>query len=65
MAVSTGETTINQVELAVVLNGLALTNSERLSLDVAADMINCVQDLRERAREGKLTAKETRILRGG
>ena len=65
MAVSTGETTINQVELAVVLNGLALTNSERLSLDVAADMIHCVQDLRERAREGKLTAKETRILRGG
>ena len=65
MTVRTNEIAITQAELAVILNGLALTNSERLSLDVAADFMNCVKDLRERARTGKLTAKETRILRGG
>ena len=64
MTVRTNEIAITQAELAVILNGLALTNSERLSLDVAADFMNCVKDLRERARTGKLTAKETRILRG-
>ena len=65
MTISTTETAITQAELAVVLNGFGLTRGERLSLDVAADFINCVKDLRERARSGKLTAKETRILRGG
>jgi len=54
--------TLTQAELAVILNGLALVNSERLAIDVAADMINCVKDLRERARTGNLTARETRIL---
>ena len=65
MTVRTNEIAITQAELAVILNGLALTSSERLSLDVAADMILCVMDLRDRASTGKLTAKETRILRGG
>ena len=64
MTVRTNEIAITQAELAVILNDLALVNSERLSLDVAADMILCVMDLRDRASTGKLTAKETRILRG-
>ena len=63
MAVSTTEVGISQAELAVILNGLVLVNSERLALDVAADFMTCVKDLRERARTGKLTARETRILR--
>ena len=65
MTVSRTETAITQAELAVILNGLALTSSERLSLDVAADMILCVMDLRDRASTGNLTVKEKRILRGG
>ena len=62
MTVSTNEITITQAELAVVLNGVVLTDNERLAIAVAADMVNCVKDLRERARTGKLTARETRIL---
>jgi hypothetical protein len=64
MTVSTNEVGISQAELAVILNGLALVNSERLALDVAADFVACVKDLRTRARTGKLTARETRILQG-
>ena len=55
--------TITKAELAVILNGLALVNSERLAIDVANDFVACVKDLRERARTGNLTARETRILR--
>ena len=40
MTVSTTEIAITQAELAVILNGLALANSERLSLTYGSRLIS-------------------------
>jgi DNA-binding NarL/FixJ family response regulator len=64
MTVRTGAIAISQAELAAVVHNL-LGQSVNMAPVVAADMVNEVRSLRERARTGKLTPEETQVLQGG